>query len=287
MLGWSITCLGTGFMKTVPQFYISRVLMGFFESGMYPALAITLTTFYTPQEQARRFAYLYISVGISGGLGGLFAFALLKLDGVRGIAGWRWLFIVEGILSVGIAFLLWLGMPDSYQNAKFLNDEDKELMRLRTIKHDRYMRLNETFDKNEVFKAFKDEKLWLSAMIQFLGDILSFGVSTFMPSLVKSFGFDSILTQLLTVPIYAWAVAVFIGVSLWSDKVQKRAVFMVPGAIVVVIGYAMLCSVAMDKRGVLYFACFLIVPGIYVSRVERSDGTKLTFSSVCSASTMS
>lgn len=42
-LGWSLTCLGTGFMKTVPQFYISRVLMGFFEASMYPALAITLT----------------------------------------------------------------------------------------------------------------------------------------------------------------------------------------------------------------------------------------------------
>lgn len=174
---------------------------------------------------------------------------------------------MEGILSVGISVLLWFGMPDNYKNAKFMNDEDKELMRLRAIKHDRYMRLNETFDKREVAKAFKDEKLWLSASIQFLGDILSFGVSTFMPSLVKSFGFDSVLTQLLTVPIYAWAVAVFIAVSLWSDKVQKRAVFMVPGALVVVIGYAMLCSVSMDRRGVLYFACFLIVPGIYVSGI--------------------
>lgn len=77
-------------------------------------------------------------------------------------------------------------MPDSYENAKFLTDEEKELMRLRTIKHDRYMRLNESFDKAEVFKAFKDKKLWISASIQFFGDILSFGISTFMPSLVKS-----------------------------------------------------------------------------------------------------
>ncbi|KAH8645496.1 major facilitator superfamily transporter [Xylariales sp. PMI_506] len=263
MLGWSLTCLGTGFMKTLPQFYVSRLLIGIFESGMYPALAITLTTFYTPQEQARRFAYLYLSVGLSGGFGGLFAYALLKLDGVHGIAGWRWLFIVEGVISVGIAFLLWLGMPDSYENAKFLTEEDKELMRLRTIKHDRYMRLNESFDKKEVFKAFKDKKLWLSALIQFLGDILSFGVSTFLPTLVASFKFDTVLTQLLTVPIYFWAVSVYITVSLWSDRIQKRAVFMIPGALAVAVGYAMLCGVPMQLRGVLYFACFLIVPGVY------------------------
>lgn len=228
------------------------------------------STFYTPREQARRFAYLYLSVGLSGGFGGLFAFALLKMDGVRGIAGWRWLFIVEGCLSIGIAVLLWLGMPDSYKDAKFLNDEDKELMRLRAIKYDRYMRLNETFDKKEVFKAFKDKKLYLSGLIQFLGDVLSFGVSTFLPTLVKSFGFDSVLTQLLTVPIYFWSVGVFIGLSIWSDKVGKRITFLIPGAVTASVGYAMLCGVPMRLSGVLYFACFLIVPSIYVSNEPRA-----------------
>lgn len=96
-------------MKTTPQFYASRLLIGLFESGMYPALTITLTyvvprsffglrktnanllsTFYTPREQGLRFSYLYLSVGLSGAFGGLFAFALLKLDGHAGIAGWRW-----------------------------------------------------------------------------------------------------------------------------------------------------------------------------------------------------
>lgn len=176
-------------------------------------------------------------------------------------------------------------MPDSYENAKFLNGDDKEIMRLRAIKHDRYMRLNEIFDKKEVIKAFKDEKLWISASIQFLGDILSFGVSTFMPSLVKSFGFNSVYTQLLTVPIFFWGVLVFIAVSLWSDKVQKRTVFMIPGALVVVVGYAILCSISMDRRGVLYFACFLIVPGIYVSTSTVASSNKANFCSVCSVST--
>jgi MFS family permease len=271
-------------MHTAGQLYASRLLMGLFEAGMYPALAITLTTFYTPVEQGRRFAYLYLSVGLSGGFGGLFAFALLKLDGRHGIAGWRWLFIVEGCISVGIAVLLWAFMPDSYQSAKFLNDDDKELMRLRTIKHDRYMRLNESFDRKEVWKTFKDTKIWLSALIQFLGDILSFGISTFMPSLVKSFGFDSVLTQLLTVPIFFWAVGVYIVVSIWSDKIQQRAVFMVSGALVLALGYALQLGLPMSSRAGLYFACFLCVPGLYVSSLAiQLEECVIDLRSACSA----
>ncbi|KAI1338318.1 major facilitator superfamily domain-containing protein [Xylariaceae sp. FL0016] len=264
MLGWAVTTLGTGFMHTAPQLYASRLLIGLFEAGMYPALAITLTTFYTPQEQARRFAYLYLSVGLSGGFGGLFAYALLKLDGRHGIAGWRWLFIVEGALSIGIAALLWAFMPDGYENARFLTAEDKELMRLRTIKHERYMAVNEIFDRREVTKAFRDPKIWASALIQFLGDVLSFGVSTFMPALVRSFGFQSVLTQLLTVPIFFSAVAIFIALSIWSDKVQRRVVFMLPGALMCAVAYAMLMGIPMEARGALYFACFLVVPSIYI-----------------------
>jgi MFS family permease len=223
MLGWSVTCLGTGFMKTVPQFYVSRILMGIFESGMYPALAITLTTFYTPREQGVRFSYLYLSVGLSGAFGGLFAYGLLQLDGRAGLAGWRWLFIVEGILSVGIAVLLWAFMPDNAASAKFLNADDKKLMVLRQEKHARYMALNETFDKKEIWRTFKDPKIWLSGLIQFLGDIMSLGTSTFLPIIIKSFGFPTIATQLLTVPIFSWGIGVYIAISFWSDRIQRRA----------------------------------------------------------------
>jgi hypothetical protein len=86
-----------------------------------------------------------------------------------------------------------------------------------------------------------------------------------MPSLVRSFGFDAVYTQLLIVPIFFFGVVVFIAMSMWSDKVEKRAAFMVPGALIVAVGYAILCGAPMSLRGLHYFACFLIVPGIYVS----------------------
>jgi hypothetical protein len=134
-------------------------------------------------------------------------------------------------------------------------------------------------------KAFKDPKIWISSLIQFLGDILSFGTSTFLPSIIASFGFDSVLTQLLTVPVFFWGVSVYIAMSFWSDKIQKRAYFMVPGALCAIVAYSMLVTVPFSLRGVLYFSLFILVPGQYVSSsfvwtVHRTDND-----SVCLAST--
>lgn len=105
----------------------------------------------------------------------------------------------------------------------------------------------------------------MSSLVQFLGDILSFGTSTFLPSIIVSFGFDSVVTQLLTVPVFTWGVAVYIGISFFSDKLKTRAYFMVPGALFAMTAYSMLIGVPASQRGVLYFSLFLLVPGQYVS----------------------
>ena len=164
-------------------------------------------------------------------------------------------------------------MPDNPANAKFLTAEDKELMVLRMRKHAAYTALNERFDKSEVWKCFTDPKIYMSGLIQFFGDVISLGSSTFLPIIIKSFGFATIETQLLLIPVYAWGTAIYIGISFWSDKIQSRANFMIPGAISCIIAYALLISVPQANRGVLYFSLFFLNPGIYVSclaEVSRS-----------------
>jgi MFS family permease len=121
MFCWSVVIIGTGFMHTAGQLYASRLLLGFFDSGMFPCLAVYLSTFYKPEEQGFRIAYLLVSAALSGAFGGLFAYALLKMDGVGGLAGWRWLFIVEGCATVVVSVLLYFLLPDDFETAYFLN----------------------------------------------------------------------------------------------------------------------------------------------------------------------
>ncbi|KAF4121906.1 Major Facilitator Superfamily [Geosmithia morbida] len=263
MFGWSIVLIGTGFMHTRGQLYASRLLLGLFESGMFPCLALYLSTFYKPGEQALRVSYLFVSSALSGSFGGLFAYALLKMDGVAGMAGWRWLFIIEGCASVAVSVFVFFFLPDNFETARFLNAEEKNLMRVRAQLNARYNGKPD-FDWAEVKNAALDPKLYISCWSQFMADICSFGLSSFLPLIIKSFGYDTVTTQLLTVPVFFWASCAYIVVSWMSDRWRRRAFFMMPACLITAVGYAVNLGVAADKRGPLYFSTFLIAPGVYV-----------------------
>jgi MFS family permease len=263
MFCWSVVIIGTGFMKNASQLYASRLLLGFFESGMFPCLAVYLSTFYKREEQGLRIAYLLVSTALSGAFGGLFAFALLKMDGVAGLAGWRWLFIVEGCATVVVSVVIWFLLLDDFEAARFLNEDDKKIMRIRAEIARRYNG-SEDFDWAEVWKAFEDPKLWISCFSQFMGDICSFGLSTFLPLIIKGFGYGTVKTQLLTIPVFLVAAVIFVLVSWISDQFGKRVAFMLPSVLVTAIGYAIQLGVPVKNRGVLYFSTFLIAPGIYI-----------------------
>lgn len=250
-------------MQNTGQLYASRLLLGLFESGMFPCLALYLSTFYQPQEQALRISYLFVASALSGSFGGLFAYALLKMDGVGGLEGWRWLFIIEGCGSVVVATAVYFLLPDNFETARFLNEEDRSLMRIRAEINARYNGAPD-FDWAEVKRAVLDPKLYISCWSQFMADICSFGLSSFLPLIIKSFGYDTVTTQLLTIPVFFWASCAYIVVSWMSDRWQQRALFMMPACLVTAVGYAVNLGVPTSERGALYFSTFLIAPGVYM-----------------------
>ena len=250
-------------MQNASQLYASRLLLGFFESGMFPCLAVYLSTFYKRDEQGLRIAYLLVSAALAGAFGGLFAFALLKMDGVAGLEGWRWLFIIEGCATVVVSVIIFFLLPDNYETARFLNEDDKKIMRIRAEIAARYNGAEE-FEWKEVGKAFADPKLWISCWSQFMGDICSFGLSTFLPLIIKGFGYSTVRTQLLTIPVFLVAAVIFVLVSWCSDHFNKRVAFMLPAVLVTMIGYVIQLAVPISNRAVLYFGTFLIAPGIYI-----------------------
>lgn len=87
--------------------------------------------------------------------------------------------------------------------------------------------------------------------------------STFLPTIIRGFGFSSVKTQLLTVPVYIWASVFYLTIAFFSDLARRRAFFMVPLALITAIGYAMMLSVDMNRTAILYFATFVTATGIY------------------------
>ncbi|TFL05178.1 major facilitator superfamily transporter [Pterulicium gracile] len=242
---------------------VTRVLLGVFESGIYPCLTLLLSTFYTPSELATRISFLGVAQSLSGAFGGLLAYGIFRLDGAHGLAGWRWLYLIEGVFTVFCGLVFFFLLPDNYEHAWFLNRADKDLMKARKA-HETLYQGKEEFEWSQVHRCFRDYKIWINAIGQFTINVCSLGFSTFLPVIIRAFGYDTLRTQILSVPVYVCASVVYIVVSYSSDKTRYRTFFMVPLALVTTTGYALLHAPAIASTGVRYFACFLCGAGIYI-----------------------
>lgn len=97
---WGIVSTLTGVVQSFGGLIACRLLLGLLEGGLFPGLTVYLTMFYTKTELALRIGYLFVSSAIAGACGGLLAYGIGFMDGVAGQSGWRWVFIIEGIVCV-------------------------------------------------------------------------------------------------------------------------------------------------------------------------------------------
>ncbi|KAM3512004.1 hypothetical protein MY11210_004330 [Beauveria gryllotalpidicola] len=271
-VAWSLCTVLTGFIHNVGGLYAVRLVLGACEAGLFPALNLYLTMVYKRQEQAIRVSYLFVCTAIAGAFGGLLAYCLLKMDGVAGLAGWRWVYIIEGIFSILIAPVIWFGLPNDPSNAYFLTDKEKRIMKVRAIQRAQYMG-SEDFSWKEIRIGLKDPKLYMSGAIQFCQDILLYGFSTFLPSIIVSMGYSVIQAQYLSIPVYIFGGLAFLAAAFISDRYCIRGPLLwltnVPG----IVGYVLIiCS---SSNGVKFFGTFLCAVSVY-----NGPGLNLTWLNV-------
>lgn len=157
---WSLTTIFSGFITSIGGLYAARLVLGACEGGLFPGLNLYLTMVYKREEQAKRVSYLFVCAALSGAFGGLLAYLILKMDGVGGYAGWRWVYIIEGVFSIVVAVIVYFGLPNDPSNAYFLNAHEKDMMRIRADQRAQYMGAEE-FSWDEVLIELRDPKLWL------------------------------------------------------------------------------------------------------------------------------
>lgn len=261
-LGWSAVTVGTGFVRNFGDLVAARVLLGLCEAGFFPCLILYISLVWKKEEQGLRQAYLFSSVALAGMFGGLIATGITYIGPVHGLESWSWLYIIEGCLSVAAAFWVFFGLPAQPAEAKFLTAEDKNVMAVREAQRVEYLG-NLHFEWSEVGKAMLDPKVWLTAFIQFFQDIILYGFSTFLPSILRlDLGYSSIQAQYLSVPVYALGGISFLTAAVLSDKLKMRGTVLLALDIFAVLGYAILLGVP-DQPGVRYFACYMIAIPIY------------------------
>ena len=178
-----------------------------------------------------------------------------------GIDAWRWLFIIEGIISLVLGALCWLSLPKSAEHAWFLNAEEKQLIAERKAQ-DSQATATEDFSWKYVRMAFTDPLVWVAALSLFCAGIPLFGFGIFLPTIIRGMGFESLQVNYLTIPVYVAACIILGTVTYISDRLRKRAVVAVFVPLIVVTGYAIV--IGTNSVGAGYFAMFLCSSGEYL-----------------------
>ncbi|OIW22876.1 MFS general substrate transporter [Coniochaeta ligniaria NRRL 30616] len=263
IISLSLVTIFTGFVQNYGGLLATRLMLGLCEAGLFPGLNYYLSTIYTRDEYAKRVCMLLVATALSGAFGGLIAYGVLQMDGVSGVAGWRWLFYIEGIMSFIVGICAIFGMPSTTEQAWFLNSEEKHVAHLRNLQRAE-TEDDGTIKWDEVREAFASPMCWLSGLIQFGGDICLFSFSIFLPTIIQGMGYTNLKIQYLTVPIYLWGAVIYIVVVLSMDLINhhRRSTYILIFGLFTVVGYVLL--IASRTVGVLYFACYLCTTGLYI-----------------------
>ncbi|KAN0061787.1 hypothetical protein ACQY0O_005780 [Thecaphora frezii] len=242
----------------------ARFALGLAEAGLFPGVNALLAGWYRRNELGKRTAIFFSAATLAGAFGGLLSYALNLMDGVGGYEGWRWIFIIIGIVTfvTGIAaFWLCHDFPDT---ARFLSDQERRAVVHRLQQDQQFSAAGEEFQWIHLWRASLDWKT-IVAMAMYAGcDGPLYAFSLFTPSILRELGYTANRANLTSIPIYVVVCLLTVMVGFLADRTSKRSLYNIGLGVVGVVGYAILIgNDPTEKPGVSYFACYLAAAGIY------------------------
>ncbi|KAI8338975.1 major facilitator superfamily domain-containing protein [Chlamydoabsidia padenii] len=247
------------------QLMAMRFFLGLFESGFFPGVLFYLTLFYKKREMATRIALFWGSSVFAHAFAGILAFGILQLRGSGGLAGWQWLFLIEGIPTMILAVVAVFYLPASPGTWLFLTEEERSLATTRLESTHQHFTLGDldSTNKKQAWMAVTDGKVWLWMFIFFCGSVPNTSVSNFLPTIVKGMGYnDKLSANLMSAPPYLFAMVVMILGAYSSDRRNDRSYHAIAGAMICLIGYILLLFFI--NRSSLYVSVCVAVAGIFV-----------------------
>ncbi len=184
MISWGLVGLAMAFMAGSVSFYILRFLLGAAEAGFFPGAVLFITQWFPRSYRAGMVAFFMVAIPLSNVLGSPLAALLLSLDGMAGLAGWQWLFLIESIPAVALGLVALTVLSDGPAQAKWLNPQERDwlVQRLAAEKQDA------TQAHGSIIPVLKSKQVWLLTLIYCGSSATSNALSLWQPQIIKSFG---------------------------------------------------------------------------------------------------
>ncbi|OAL46786.1 retrograde regulation protein 2 [Pyrenochaeta sp. DS3sAY3a] len=260
--------IGTGFVQTWGTLAVCRFLLGVAEAGFLPGCTYLITCWYTRYEVGKRLSGFWILSVLASGFSAILAYALTLLAGTHGLNGWRWIFIIEGAITIGVCILGWFLIIDFPTRAgKFLKPEEQKFI-IDRLNDDRRDGEEDEMTLAVVLHHLKDWRLYVWAFNLMSSTLPGYAYSYFLPVILREgMGFSTTKSQLLTAPPYAFAAVVAFASGWLGDRYKIRGPIIAVHQILTAAG--MLITVYGKSNAVRYFGAYLgigflqfCVPGV-------------------------
>eukprot|EP01124_Arcella_intermedia_P010747 TRINITY_DN17282_c0_g1_i1.p1 TRINITY_DN17282_c0_g1~~TRINITY_DN17282_c0_g1_i1.p1 ORF type:complete len:464 (-),score=105.73 TRINITY_DN17282_c0_g1_i1:28-1419(-) len=279
MVTWGIISVCMMFVRDLLGLIFLRLFLGLAEAGFLPGVVYYLALWFTPSERAFATGLFISAVPFSGMISGLAAYGILQMDGVLGLAGWQWLFLLEGIPSIIVGAIAWKILPASPDKCPWLNDQEKAFAtkRLNSNPH------NSPISSRDFKIIFSDLRLWLCAFNFLCICSSSYCISFFLPSIIEKFGFSTIISNILSASIQFIAFLALILNGLHSDRKNERFLHLLVPNIITLIGWGVAAYAIIEGARSDISTPLLVLQ--YMAVLLASAGTFMTFPIIITWST--
>ncbi|KAI2623258.1 MFS transporter [Hypoxylon sp. NC1633] len=261
MFLWAVVSACTAAVRSYGGLVASRFFLGIAEAPFYPGATYIMAIYYTHSEMAARVGLMYCGQLLATGFTGLISAGVFAgMDGLRGLSGWQWLFIIEGALTGFVAILgFWL-LPNSPADTYWLTEEERKLVQVRSERDRLGDVLGEATAWEGLKQAFKDKRTWLFCFMQMF-HLSACSFNAFFPTVAKTLGYNTTVTLLLTCPPFVLAGIGSTVVGWSSGRLNERTWHITATLSIAIIGFVIAASTL--NTAARYVACFIFPVGAF------------------------
>jgi ACS family tartrate transporter-like MFS transporter len=219
MFTWGVVSGATAFISGETSFFVVRVLLGIAEAGFFPGIIFYLTLWFPAVYRARIIGYFMAAIPLSTVIGAPLSGLLLGLDGVMGLKGWQWLFILEALPALILSIVVFFYLTDRPRDATWLEPDERAWLAAR-LQQEQTKR--EAVRRYSVVEALFNPKVLALSLVYFGAVATNYGLSFFLPQIVKSFGVSNLQAGFVTALPYIVGAISIVWWGRHSDRTMER-----------------------------------------------------------------
>jgi ACS family tartrate transporter-like MFS transporter len=258
MVCWALASLLNAWATGPASFYAIRLILGVAEAGLYPGLLYVLTEWLPGRYRVRMITLLVLSTPFSIMLGSLISQPILRMEGVGGLAGWQWLFLLQALPTIALALIFYLTMPDGPAAARWLSAENRQWL-VEQLAREREKR--EQVGRFSVGDALINPTVWLVGLAGLGINAAAYGLILFLPQMIHALGVSAAMTPLVNAIPFAVCAVVMVPWAAHSDRRMERNWHAaIPAAMA---GLALIACAVLSNPILVMVALSLGVTGIF------------------------